>query len=92
MFPVEAMATGLPVIMTDLPAMKAFCRPEICFPIPVAAVNWYHYVDKNRFMAKMLDVFKNRDQLEGVGQRASEFVLNHLTWKCTVDKIIKVLS
>lgn len=92
LFPVEAMATGLPVIMTDLPAMRAFCKPELCLTVPVSEIKWYHHVDKSQFMTKMLDVYKHRGELDKIGQRASEFVLKHLTWKAAVDKIIKVLS
>lgn len=92
LFPVEAMATGLPVIMTDLPAMKTFCREDICYPIRVAKVDWYHFPDNDDVIEKMIYIYEHREEAKEKGRKASQFIHSHLTYKQTVEKILRLIT
>jgi glycosyltransferase involved in cell wall biosynthesis len=92
LFPLEAMATGLPVIATDNPAMKSFMWEEHSYPVEVKNVDWYHYCDMDNMAEKMMCVYNNFEGAKNKGRRAAKFIADHFTWKHTAERIIEVLS
>jgi GT2 family glycosyltransferase/cytochrome c-type biogenesis protein CcmH/NrfG len=98
----EAMACGLPVIVTGGGSCLDFCNPENSLLVKATlksffnkevkdmeTVDYPHYfeVDINDLKEKMLYAYKNREKIKKIGQRASEYVLKNWTWDHTVEKV-----
>ena len=82
--PREAIATGLPTILTDNTGMKPMCDPRYTFPIPVGKVedsplggNWY-VPDWDALIETMRWIYDHREEAAKKGWKASKwFALKH---------------
>jgi len=93
LMPLEAMATGLPVILTDYSGMQDYMTPETCIPLRVKEIadakltnmmfgseaRWA-MPDEDDLADKMLWAYYNREELKEIGRKASEYVLSNWTW------------
>jgi len=77
--PREAIATGLPTILTDHTGMKPMCDPQYTFPIPVGKVedsplggNWY-LPDWDALIETMRWIYTNREKAAKKGQKAAQW-------------------
>lgn len=94
LMPLEAMATGLPVILTDYSGMQEYMTEDTCIPLRVEKIvdagltnkmfgseaRWAQ-PDEDDLADKMLWAYENREQLKEIGRRASEYVINNWTWQ-----------
>jgi tetratricopeptide (TPR) repeat protein len=101
----EAMACGLPVIVTDYGPTKDYCSAETAYLVAAREVeippevwgNQFKTVqppmwaepDKDALRAQMRHVFSERDAAKQKGQRASQHILSHYTWKRTATQMVE---
>ena len=93
LMPLEAMACGLPVILTDYSGMQEYMTPETCIPLKVKAIidadltnkmfgseaRWAQ-PDEDDLAEKMIWVYEHREEAKEIGRMASEYVINNWTW------------
>jgi glycosyltransferase involved in cell wall biosynthesis len=93
LMPLEAMACGLPVILTDYSGMQEYMTPKTCIPLRVGEIvdagltnkmfrseaRWAK-PDEDDLADKMIWVYEHRDEAKEIGRRASEYILNNWTW------------
>ena len=105
---VEAMACGLPVIVTGWGASRDFCNDAVAYLIPaeetrVPPALWdrglptvgpptWSEPDVTALRRTMRRVFENRDEASRKGARASAHVLGRFTWTRTVDQMMRRLE
>ena len=93
LMPLEAMACGLPVILTDYSGMQDYMTPETCIPLKVKKIvnagltnkmfdseAYWAQPDEDDLAEKMIWAYENRDELKEIGRRASDYVLRNWTW------------
>lgn len=94
LMPLEAMAMGLPVILTDYSGMQEYMTEETCIPIRVKKIidadltnkmfgseaRWA-LPDEDDLADKMKWAYENREQLKEIGRKASEYVMKNWTWQ-----------
>lgn len=100
----EAMACGLPTIVTNWSAQTEFIRDELCFPVRVkqlipAVAKCPYYVgyewadpDVEHLVHQMRHVYDNREAARAVGMRAAEAVARDWTWDRAAEKIVARLE
>lgn len=103
----EAMACGLPVIVTGEGACMDFCRPDYAYLIPateerfpqksVAGINTVNYPfvakpDKNYLRMLMRHVFENRAEAKAKGLRAYQEISTNHTLERTAGVIVERLK
>ncbi|MFA6110694.1 MAG: tetratricopeptide repeat protein, partial [Candidatus Latescibacterota bacterium] len=87
----EAMACGLPVILTAGGACDDFCSAETAFTVPSRRVSvrfeeetagpaWLLEPDQEALQARLLQVFRDPAAAAEVGERASAYVRAQFTW------------
>jgi len=93
LMPLEALACGLPVILTDYSGMQEYMTPETCIPLKVKAIvdadltnkmfgseaRWAQ-PDEDDLAEKMVWVYENREEAKEIGRMASKYVVNNWTW------------
>jgi glycosyltransferase involved in cell wall biosynthesis len=103
--PVEAMATGLPVIVAKNTGMLEYCNEEYNYPIecpnkvPVMRMpkewgncgNWWD-VDYEQLKKTMMYVYEHQKEAKEKGVKAAEWVKNNWTYDKTANKIINILN
>lgn len=95
----EAMACGLPVIVTKGGATDDFCTSETGYQIPAKAVyfnkkelvgqGWILEPDRIALSKLMKYVFENRDEARLKGLKASKYIKENLAWGKAADMIIE---
>lgn len=102
---VEAMACGLPVIVTDYSAPADFLDESIAYPLrveklvdvdepafyPPACGQWAQ-PDLAHLRALMRHVFENRDEARAKGLRAADAVQRRWTWAHAAEKAHALLK
>lgn len=103
--PLEAMATGLPTILSANTGMKDFCNEEYNYPIrkmtPQPAQrfprawgyvgNWFD-PDPKELQYLMEYVYAHQDEAREKGRLGAEWVKNNWTFDNTANKLIKTLQ
>lgn len=95
--PREAMATGLPVILTNWSGLEDIALPEISYPLEPCGFekrpnfieqdgNWA-LIDIAELMGLMRHVYENREQARLKGQQASEYVGQACSWPVCAQKM-----
>ena len=93
--PREAMATGLPVILTNWSGLEELCKVEISFPLQVKKLvkganpqvieqpgNWAE-IDIAELMYWMRYVYEHQDEAKEKGKKAADFIRQEFSWeKC----------
>lgn len=97
--PREAMATGLPCILTNWSSLTDVALPEISYPLsytlsqrvmPEEPGMWAD-VDVRELMYYMRYVYEHRDEAMEKGKRASEFMNKNYTWEQSAEKLKEYL-
>ena len=94
LIPLEAMATGCGVIVTDYSGMKEYIRDDVCLPLKIkgekeatlynkffeSEAQWAD-IDFDHLCYLMKWSFDNREKILALGQHASEYVAQEWTWE-----------
>ena len=100
--PREAMATGLPTILTNWSGLTEVCDPLLNYPLTPIAIDhpdvrgneqpgYMSRIDVRELMYFMRHVYENREEAEAKGIKASKYIHKEWNWeKCGVDLIEKV--
>lgn len=99
---IEAMACGLPVIVTEGGATDDFCTPETAYFIPsrpkgylpndmrlVGGVLWVVEPDVNALVNQLRHVHEHPEEARRKGLRALEKVRSHYTWDKVAEQVAK---
>ncbi len=103
--PLEAMATGLPTIVSNNSGMSEYANPEYCYPIETEKLikaehfprNWgdvgeYFEPSYQQLLRYMIYVEKHRKEAHNVGRKASQWVHSNWTYDVTASKIVSILD
>ena len=94
--PREAMATGLPTIVTNWSGLEDIALPDVSYPVAPAQQkkrpvfieqdgNWA-IPDISEIMYLMRQVYENQDEAREKGKRASQFISSNFSWeKCAQE-------
>lgn len=99
----EAMASGLPVIVTNWSGPCDFMTPENSFPLKIDGLvpcdmTWWPDYNETMCWAEpseghlrelMRYVFEHRDEARKIGSRAREDMLEKWSWESATEKMIK---
>lgn len=100
--PREAMATGLPVILTKWSGLDEIAKPEISYPLnPVKLEkrpnfieqdgNWAT-IDIQELMYLMRYVYENQDEARLKGLKAASHIKSRYSWINSTKKLISLLN
>jgi hypothetical protein len=93
LFPLEAMATGLPVVCTRLETMYSFINPKIAFPVDVESIEWFHKPDMTQFMKVVESITVGKwDFIKDTGLHAANHVHKYWTWQESIKKLGRILG
>lgn len=98
--PLEAMATGLPTILSDNTGLSEFCNPKYNYPVKTAMMskalrfpkewgnvgNWYE-PDYATFKRQMKKVFENQEASKAKGMASAKWVRENFTYDHTALRI-----
>lgn len=98
----EAMATGLPVILTNWLGSADMCDDRYNYSIDPIDLNfrivrpdqqgWMANIDPQELMYWMRHVYEYQDEAKEKGKLAAKWVKNNWTWKHAAKRMIKVLD
>jgi len=100
--PREAMATGLPTILTNWSGLSEVCNLDFNYPLTPIAIDYpddrgieqpgfQARLDVQEIMYYMRYVYEHRDEAKEKGQKASSYIHKEWNWDvCGVDLLEKV--
>jgi glycosyltransferase involved in cell wall biosynthesis len=100
--PLEAMATGMPTILSSCTGMLEFCHDQYCLPLPMfgeetnATCRWnegYMPVPCYRTLrALMRFMYQEREYGATLGESASSWVRTNFTWRRTASSLLRIIN
>lgn len=101
--PREAMATGLPVILTNWSGMTEVADPEISYPLTPKAIDvtdvrgpeqpgFMARIDVSELMYWMRYVYEHYDEALTKGKKASDYVHREYNWDTCAKSLIKTVE
>jgi len=100
--PLEAMSTGIPVILSSCTGMLEFCDDKYCFPLPMfgteTQILWTGsegdvFVPCYRSLKSLMRlVYENREMANEMGERASSWVSSNFTWRKTASNLLRIIN
>lgn len=99
LIPLEHMATGIPVIISDNTGMQEYINPQYCMPVRCKEVMSYYgqglgtgwLADENQIKDYVVKAYENRQETFEMGRKASEFVRNNYNYDNAARKLIKLI-
>lgn len=100
--PREAMATGLPVILTNWSGLTEIADPEFSYPLNPTTIDmpdvrgpeqpgFMAKIDVSELMYQMRYVYEHRAEAKLKGKKASEFIHREYNWDvCAIDLLKKL--
>lgn len=100
--PREAMATGLPTILTNWSGLSEICNVNYNFPLEPVSIDhpdirgeeqpgFMANISIEDLMSKMRYCFQNRQKALEIGKRGSEYIHKEWNWDvCASDLLLKV--
>ena len=100
--PREAMATGLPVILTNWSGLSEVCNSEFNYPLTPVAIDvpdvrgkeqpgFMARIDVSELMYWMRYVYEHPTEAKFKGKKASEFIHKNFNWDaCATDLLSKI--
>jgi glycosyltransferase involved in cell wall biosynthesis len=80
----EALATGLPIITTDLPALRDYTSKESAILCK--------YGDAVNTANELFSLLNNQSKLEEMSKAAREHAVNNLSWKIIAKRILDIYN
>jgi len=102
--PREAMATGLPVILTNYSGLSEIAHKDICYPLQpnrfVRGVNPHTFeqpgdwaeIDIQELMGQMRYVYENQAEAKRKGKKAAQTIREKYSWELAAEKMIQFLQ
>jgi glycosyltransferase involved in cell wall biosynthesis len=101
--PREAMATGLPCILTNWSGLTEIADPSISYPLTPVAIDYpdVRGMEQPGFMARldvaeimywMRYVYEHQDEAREKGKKASEFIIKNYNWDACAADLMKKLE
>lgn len=103
--PKEAMATGLPVIMTNWSGLADICDSHYNYPIDPISIDYPEdkirvneqpgvqaRIDPGELMFWMREVYKHQDEAKEKGKRASEWMMREYNWDTCAKELLEILK
>jgi glycosyltransferase involved in cell wall biosynthesis len=98
--PREAMATGLPTIVTNWSGLEDIANPDICYPLTPRGFeprpdfihqtgNWA-LIDIQELMGTMRHIYEHQDEARAVGNRAHE--VGQASWPDSAQLLVNYLK
>lgn len=98
LIPLQQMATGLPVAVSQGTGCRAFADPNYALPIKCRTETAYYgaefgYDEKPLYSSVLQTIewaYRNREKARDLGRKAAEWVAENWTYRQTVDKLLDV--
>ncbi len=100
--PLEAMATGMPTILSSCTGMLEFCHDKYCLPLPMfgdetnlvqGGNEGYMPVPCYRTLkALMRFMYQEREYGMQLGELASSWVRSNFTWRRTASSLLRIIN
>lgn len=100
LIPLEHMATGLPVAVSNNTGCKDYVNDMVNFPIDCfEQPNWFTQIggmelrpDPEHVEALMLYAYNNREEMQAKGRLAAQYVRDNWTYEHATDKLLNVIA
>lgn len=102
--PREAMASGLPVILTNYSGLEEICNPDVCYPLtPIRfemGVNPQNLEQPGRWakieirelMYQMRYVYEHQEEARQKGEKAAQWIRDNFSWEICATKMKNFLT
>lgn len=101
--PREAMATGLPTILTNWSGLEEVCDPEFNYPLTPISLDYpdtrgneqpgfQARIDVAELMYYMRHIYTNREEAEKKGKLASDYIHKNFNWDACAKDLIKTVE
>lgn len=100
----EAMATGLPIILTNWSGMADVCNPEYNYPLTPVAIDvpdarkedsqpgFQARIDVRELMYWMRHVYEHQEEAREKGKKASEWMHREWNWEVCAKEVLDILK
>lgn len=101
--PREAMATGLPVILTNWSGLKEICNSDYNYPLTPISIDYPDIrgeeqpgfmarIDVAELMYNMRDCYENKQKARDKGKRASEYIRKEWNWDVCAENLLEKVN
>ena len=99
----EAMSTGVPVIISNNTGHTDIIDPAHCYPLrhhPLeekmpswkAHVEGWGESDVGETYQQLENIYNNREQAKEKGLNAAKFIRQHFTWEVSIQRIVSLMA